>query len=114
MNISNRDLNKLAVLSTKIVNSISFPETGRTDKHCEMALRLIEKLESKYAKTGLLQSIKDAVLNLSDDTQNFYIVTRGLIRMVNKPFDFENANWNKLSTPVSVIDTSPSAMVACA
>jgi len=112
MNINKRDLSKLAVLSTKIVNSINFPDTGNTEKYCEMTLRLVEKFENKYSKDDLLLSIKDSVKNISDDTLNFYIVTRGLIRMVNEPFDFEKAKEDKLPESVSRSMESSPALVS--
>lgn len=103
MNIDERDLTKMAVLSSKIVNSIDFSGEDQTEKYCDKMRTLIRNLEQKYAEHELLSCAKQSIECLSSDKQSFYIFCRDLIRKVNKPFDFKAAGWHQYSNDIFLI-----------
>jgi len=84
MNISERDLTKLAILVNKTVQSADFPEDGKFEQYADKTRRLIRILERKYSGVSLLRSVRDAIDGIADDRIGFYAVARDLIRAINR------------------------------
>ncbi|MBX2878685.1 MAG: hypothetical protein KTR32_02075 [Granulosicoccus sp.] len=113
MNISERDLTKLAILLNKTVYSADFPENGKYEEYAEKTLRLIDILERKYSNVSMLRSIRDAIEGISADKTGFYIVARDLLKMVHKsvrfrevPSDTDFFDFPLSSIPPKQINTS--------
>ncbi len=88
MNISERDLTKLAIMLNKTVHSADFPENGKYQEYAEKTLRLIDILERKYSSASILTSTRDAITSISENKTGFYIVARDLLKMVHKSVRF--------------------------
>ncbi len=89
MQISNRDLVKLAILLSKTVHDLDFPKKGKFHIYTSKTLQLVDHLESKYPDTCLLSQVKDAIIHAKQDKIPLYAVTRDLLASVNRTVRFK-------------------------
>lgn len=112
MNLTARELSRLANALNRMVYSIDTEGVTKTADRCDQIIALIDSLQWKHANCSLLYTAREAVANLSTDTRSFYIVARDIIRMANRQMEAEGGFWEKYSwKPLSTTLLTPGALV---
>ena len=104
MEINSRDMKKLAVLVSKTVQNVAFPEDFMHVNCSGKVISFIDTLEENYGDAEVLTTVRKAVRNIAIDKSGFYAVAKGLLREVNVPDGVRNLPSAVTFTPM--VDTT--------
>ncbi len=115
--ISQRDLDSLAELSSKMVHSVDFSENENFDSDRITFLHLLSQLDTRYGNHELLFDARSIVLCKPFRKLDLYTLTRDLVRMArtgNTDLTLQSTDEIVPVIPATMVSTvQPANVLAC-